>query len=152
MLTSGKTACEISSAAIGMTVMAIGSGVSGGTLTLPAMLAGGAVGYLIGKAVCRIPTLQKAFDRAIGTDDWRALEMAFSDASTRKQAVALIADEVGVDASRAEAIWDVIVAAVKSEPKAIIQSSFFKAATYHPATGSAKHGLAVLNITSSSKV
>jgi hypothetical protein len=145
---SGKTACEVSAAGLGMMVMAVGSGVTGGTLTGPAMLAGGAFGYLIGKAVCKIPALQKAFDRAVGFDDWNALEAALSDPSTRIQAVALIEEEVGVSSSRADQIWDALISAVKADPRAVVQNPSFRAAAYHPATGSARHGLAVLNLTS----
>ena len=150
MTVSGKTACEISAAGLGMMFGAVSSGMSGGTATAPLMLLGGAGGYLIGKAVCRISALQKAFDRAFGSGDWSTLDVVLADPVTRAQAVALIEGEVGVSAARATQIWDTLVTAVRANPRAIMQSASFKTANYHPATGSAKHGIAVLNLTSPS--
>ena len=147
---SGRVACELSAAGLGMTIGAIGGGVSGGTLTAPAMLAGGAFGYLIGRAVCKIPALQKAFDRAVGFDDWSALDAALSETSTRNQAVVLIEDEIGVSSSRAEKIWDAVILWVSANRNSVVQNPSFRAAAYHPATGVAKHGLAVLNLLSQS--
>ena len=54
---SGRTACELAATGIGMAFGAVSSGVTGGTLTGPAMVISGAVGYLLGRVLCKIPAL-----------------------------------------------------------------------------------------------
>ncbi len=148
MSVTGKNACELSAAGLGLMVGAIGSGVTGGTMTFPAMVLGGAAGYIFGKAVCKIPALQKAFDRAIGLDDWTAVETAFADPSIRKQGVELVVAEVGVSHARAEQIWDAVSLATLAHPKQVAQSASFKAAAHHPSTGGTRHGIELLRLTS----
>lgn len=143
-IVSGKLACEISAAGLGMMVGALASGASGGTLTAPAMIAGGAFGYLLGKAVCKIPALEKAFERALGSDDWKAFDAVMHDSSVRAQAIALMADEVGVPASKGEQIWDALLYVVRKDRKSIVATREYKAARHHPVTGRAQHGVADL--------
>jgi hypothetical protein len=115
-------------------------------MTLPAMLASGAFGYLIGKAVCRIPALERAFDRFVTDEDWNKLVGAIADPAIKPEAVALVQSEVGVSPEQAAQIWDAVVATVKVNPRAIIEGEAFKAAAHHPDFGSAKHGLAILRV------
>ncbi|CAH0296067.1 hypothetical protein SRABI118_04229 [Massilia sp. Bi118] len=141
---TGRAVCEGSMAAVGV---AFGAIAGAGPMSLPAMLGGGAVGYIIGKAVCRLPALQRAFERYLNLDDLNALERVLADPPTRVQAVALVEEEVGVDRARAEQIWDAAVAAFRRDPGAVQGSAAFAAAARHPATGAARHGIAVLNLT-----
>ena len=141
---TGRTACLISTAGIGMAFGAVSSGISGGTMTAPMMLAGGAFGYLLGTAVCRIPALERAFDRALETDKWDAVFSAVSDPAIKKQAVAAIHDDVGVEVARAEQLWDALVDMLKTNPRVIVNDPAFKQAAYHPPVGTSKHGLAIL--------
>jgi len=141
---TGRAVCEGSMAAVGV---AFGALAGAGPMSLPAMLGGGVYAYLIGKAVCRLPALQRAFDRALNLNDLNALETVLADPPTREQAVALVETEIGVDRGRAEQIWDAAAAMWKRDPAAVLGSGAFTAAAYHPATGAARHGMAVLNLT-----
>ena len=141
-IVSGRTACEISAAGIGMAVGAIGSGASGGTLTLPAMVLGAGVGYLFGRVVCRIPAVERAFDRALSNDDWRALEQAFADPKVRQEAVAVISDEIGVTPAQAETTWDAVVMAVMKQRDTLVDKKRVQGARHHPPAGATLDGVA----------
>lgn len=141
---SGKTACELASAGLGATFMAVASGVTGGTLTAPAIVVGGAVGYVIGRAICRIPALQMAFDNLFDSGDWSALDLAIKDPDIRAQAIAVTVSEVGLSEERAKEVWEVIESAIDNRNRSAFEDQSVKQAMYHPANGAAAHGLSVL--------
>ena len=146
MPTQPMAACQIASTAIGMTILAVGSGVTGGTLTLPAMLLGGAAGYLLGRVVCRIPSVEKTFERALGSGNWAGFEEELSKSDVRAEVVGVIAQEVGISENRASEAFDGLVHAWRSNFPAIGLSEPFRAAAHHPPYGTTGHGLALLRI------
>ncbi len=77
-IVTGKQACELAFAGVGMAFGAIASGVSGtgpatgGMTTLAAMLGGAAVGYICGRLVCRFAPFRKVFDKQLDLDGFEA--------------------------------------------------------------------------------
>ncbi|WP_152539359.1 hypothetical protein [Methylomicrobium lacus] len=138
---TGQTACQISATGLGAVVGAISTG--GNAL---AILVTGGAGYLLGRVVCRIPAIERAFDRAVGAGDWRQFEQVLADPKVREQAVAAISDETSVSQQQGEQIWDAIVLRLVSDRNALVGSGEFHAARHHPPTGSIKHGISAITL------
>jgi hypothetical protein len=138
---SGRTACELAATGIGMALGAVGSGVSGGTLTGPAMIVGGTAGYLFGRVICKIPALERAFDKALSTKDWGILDQALADPQIQEQAVAALSAELGVDPANAETAWQALVQEVKKHPELLTRGESFKSARFMTPAGRNVDGL-----------
>ena len=143
---TGQKACEIASAGIGVGYGAVASGVSGGSLTAPAMLAGGVFGYIIGRAICKITALERGFDRLLNAGDWSSLELAANDPDVHTDFIKLAKKDIGLQEKIAEDIWLLFKGAVSNKNKAVFENPEVRSAEYHPPTGGAKHGLAMLGV------
>ena len=140
MLT-GQQACTAAFTGVGFAFGATAGGVTGGTMSVPAMIAGAGVGFICGKLVCRFPVFYKLFDKTLGLD---AFEKELAQSETRGPVVAFIASELSIGSASAETMLDGIVKVVRSDLMGIKKSEAFGRAQKHPASGRAAHGLMVL--------
>ncbi len=111
-IVESRTACLISSTALGAVVGAIGTG--GNPIGI---IVGGAGGYLLGKVVCRIPALERVFDNAFGNGDWALVEQTMLDPVIKAEAIALISTEAKVSEGRASEIWSALADQLQKTPQ-----------------------------------
>jgi hypothetical protein len=126
------------------------TGRVGGTTTMLLGLVGGAaVGFVIGRCVCRFSLFQRLFEKKL---KYLEFEQALNAKENRDPIVAGLSDEFGLTPTQADALLTQCVAALKTGTEAYSKLKEFREAANHPPTGAANHGLVLLTRSLSANV